>query len=278
MAQSDYNRRRGTPRGEPTRTLTQTQIKQIEASFRELEQKVTQWETKARQWEAAAAEVMTNSAEWETRAMELQTVAANAQALVIEVETRADRWAGQAEDAQEKVSILEAEVGQWQKNATELEASDTEKEATLQAAEERASKAEQRLARDQADYQNLKKRLDRRFAGQAAQEKMKLIHSLLPVVDNLDRAIAHAPPLDAEHEVFQQGVEMTRHSFLSILAEHGAHPIDAAEKPFDPELHEAVGTVNDPAFPPGTVVNVEQVGYTYQDKLLRPARVLITPI
>ena len=71
---------------------------------------------------------------------------------------------------------------------------------------------------------------------------------------------------------------MTRHSFLSILAQYEVHPIDAAEKPFDPELHEAVGTVNDPVFPPGTVVNVEQEGYTYHDKLLRPARVLITPI
>ena len=167
---------------------------------------------------------------------------------------------------------------EWEKIATEFEASFTEKEQALQAAEERASKAENRLARDQAEYQNLKQRLERRVANQADQEKMHLMHGLLPVLDNLDRAIAHAPPLDEEHKMFQQGVELTRHSFLSILAKYGVHPIDAAEKPFDPKLHEAVGTMNDPAFPPGTIVNVEQKGYTYQNKLLRPARVLITLI
>jgi molecular chaperone GrpE len=278
MAQSDFNRRRGNPRGEPTRTLTLSQIKQIEASFEELEQKAAQWESKARQWEAAAAEAQTSAAEWETRARELQTVATNAQAQAIEVEARADRWASEAEDAKKKLANLEAEAGQWEQTVTELQTAVSEKEQVLRAAEEKASKAENRLARDQADYQNRKQRLERRVADQADQEKMQLMHGLLPVLDNLDRAIANAPPMDAEHRVFQEGVELTRRSFLSILARFGVHPIDAAENPFDPELHEAVGTVNDPAFPPGTVVNVEQAGYTYQDKLLQPARVLITPI
>jgi len=278
MAQSNYYRRQSNPRGEQTRTLTLSQIKQIEASFEELEQKAAKLESKARQWEAAAAEAQASSAEWESRARELQTTAANSQAHVTEVEARADRWASQAEAAQEELANLEAKISQWEKSATEFEASAIEKEQAVQAAEERASKAEQRLARDQADYQNLKQRLERRVANQAEQDKMQLIHNLLPVLDNLDRAIAHAPPLDTEHKAFQEGVKMTRHSFLTILAQYGVYPIEAAEEPFDPELHEAVGTVNDPVFPPGTVVNVEQEGYTYHDKLLRPARVLITPI
>ena len=257
MAPSGYNRRRDNPRGKPTRTLTFGQIKQIETPFQELKQEIAQWKSEAGRWEAAAAEAQANAVEWETKARELLTAATN---------------------AQEKLAKLEAEASQRENSDSAFEASLTEKEQALQAAEERASKAENRLALEQAEYQNLKQRLERRIADQAAQEKMQLMDGLLPVLDNLDRAIAHAPPLDAEHKAFQEGVEMTRHSFLLILTKYGVHPIDAAEKPFDPEYHEAVGTINDPAYRPGTVVKVEQKGYTYQDKLLWPARVLITPI
>ena len=63
MAQSGYNRRRDNPRGEPTRTLTLSQVKQIEASVQELKHQAAQWEAKARQSEAAAAEAMTPRAE-----------------------------------------------------------------------------------------------------------------------------------------------------------------------------------------------------------------------
>ena len=63
-----------------------------------------------------------------------------------------------------------------------------------------------------------------------------------------------------------------------MLAGHDVRPIDPVGEEFDPELHEAVGTLPNPQLPPGTVVNVEQKGYLVGDELLRPARVLVTPL
>lgn len=229
---------------EPIRRLTVSQIKQIEASLQELEQKATQWEAKAREWEAVAAEC-------EAKAQELETLAAQAQ----------------------------EQATKWQAEAGQRAGGTAEREEALQTAQEKAIEMQDRLARVQADYQNSKRRLEQRFAAQADEQIMQFMRDLLPVLDNLDRALEHGSPDETDSEVMQQGVEMTRQGFLNVLSRHGVQPIDvAAGQPFDAELHEAVGTVADPAYPPGTVATVEQKGYTYRDKLLRPARTLITPM
>lgn len=241
---SYYDRHRRPAGREATRTLTVSQIKQIEASLQELEQKATLWEAKAREWEATAAEC-------EAKAQELETLAIQAQEQAAEWQTEAEHRTGGA--------------AEW--------------EQALQAAEEKAAEMHDRLARVQADYQNSKKRLEQRFAMQADEQIMQFMRDLLPVLDNLDRALEHGSPPETDSDVMQQGVEMTRQGFLNVLSRHGVQPIDvAAGQPFDAELHEAVGTVEDPAYPPGTVATVEQKGYTYRDKLLRPARALITPL
>ena len=93
-------------------------------------------------------------------------------------------------------------------------------------------------------------------------------------VHNLERALANASGDEAEAGL-RQGVALTLKAFVDALAKHGVRPIQAQGRPFDPELHEAAGAVHHPALPPGTVVRVEQKGYTVGDKLLRPARVLV---
>ena len=217
---SNYDRHRRSPGRGPTQTLTVSQIKQIEASLQELEQKATLWEAKAQELETVAAQGQEQAAEWQAEAEQ--------------------RASGAAE---------------W--------------EEALQAAEEKL----------QADYQNSKKRMEQRFAIQADEQIMHIMRDLLPVLDNLDRSLEHGSSHETDSEVMQQGVEMTRQAFLDVLSRHGVQPIDvAAGQPFDAELHEAMGTVADPSYPPGTVTTVEQKGYTYRDKLLRPARALITPI
>jgi molecular chaperone GrpE len=241
---SYYDRYRRSPGREPTRTLTASQINQIEASLQELEQKAALWEAKAREWEAAASEC-------EAKAQELETLAAQAQ----------------------------EQAAQWQAEAEHRTGGAAEWEAALQAAEQKAVEMHDRLARVQADYQNSKRRLEQRFASQADEQITQFMRDLLPVLDNLDRALEHGSPTETDPEMMRQGVEMTRQGFLNVLARQGIQPLDvAAGQPFDPELHEAVGTVADPSYPPGTVATVEQKGYTYRDKLLRPARTLITPL
>ena len=157
---------------------------------------------------------------------------------------------------------------------TGLKSNQTIDEVKLESAEagERIARLEEQLALAQADYENAKTRLGKRFAQQFEQDMQAFLRDLLPVLDNLDRAIQHNPA-DANAE----GVKMTRQMFLSTLDKYGVKSTAVLGQPFDPECHEALGIVEESEFPPGSVAAVEQPGYTYRDKLLRPARVLVTP-
>jgi molecular chaperone GrpE len=133
-----------------------------------------------------------------------------------------------------------------------------------------------KYARLYADLDNTKKRLQRHYAYQAEQEKVQLLRDLLPVKDNLERALRHALGGAAEQSL-RLGVELTLKLFDNTLAQYGVTPIEAWDHPFDPDLHEAVGLVEQPNLPPGTVAHVEQMGYTIDGSVLRPAKVLVTP-
>lgn len=128
-----------------------------------------------------------------------------------------------------------------------------------------------------AEQENRKKRLERNYANRIQQEKEQLLRDFLPLADNLERALAHAPESEVDKkDGLRQGVELTLKAFMDVLARHDVKPIEAQGQPFDPDLHEAVGAVPHPELPPGTVAHVELKGYTFRDRLLRPARVLVT--
>ena len=137
-----------------------------------------------------------------------------------------------------------------------------------------AAEWQDKYTRLYAELENSKKRLARLYANQAEQDKEHLLRDMLPLADNLERALANASGVEAVGEL-RQGVALTLKAFVDALAKHGVRPIQAQGQPFDPELHEAAGAVRQPGLPPGTVVRVEQKGYTVGDKLLRPARVLV---
>jgi len=104
-----------------------------------------------------------------------------------------------------------------------------------------------------------------------------VVKDLLPTVDNLDRAVFHGHKEEhrVDSENLLQGVELTHRSLLQILQRHGVVEIEAAGKPFDPQVHEAVRRVPSTEHPPGTVVEVYQKGYLLKDMLLRPAMVAV---
>lgn len=126
-----------------------------------------------------------------------------------------------------------------------------------------------------ADLENSKRRLARNYEVRLEQEKERLLRDILPLADNLERALAHASGQEGKSGL-RQGVEITLKAFTDMMARHGVRPIQAKGEPFDPELHEAIGFVSDPDLPPGTVASVEETGYTFGDRLLRPARVFVT--
>ena len=127
-----------------------------------------------------------------------------------------------------------------------------------------------------ADLENTKNRLQRQYAFQTEQSKLQLLRDFLPIVDNLERALRHAPG-DLAEQSMRLGVEMTLKLFIETLARHGVTPINTWDQPFDPDIHEAIGFIDQPNLPPGTVAHVEQTGYMIDGSLLRPSKVLITP-
>lgn len=143
-------------------------------------------------------------------------------------------------------------------------------------AEARAETAEVtgRLLRLQADFENYRRRVQREREELALFANQKLLLSLLPVLDNLERALG--TPVAEGDEKLRQGVELTARSFREILLREGVEAIAAVGQPFDPNLHEAVMTIESAEHPEGTVVAEFQKGYRLGDRVIRPSMVQVS--
>ncbi len=123
----------------------------------------------------------------------------------------------------------------------------------------------------QADMDNFRKRQNRRAEEAVAAERERLLSLLLPVADNLTRALNHENQGD---ESLRQGVELIYRELMRSLQAEGVTRLETIGHPFSPSLHEAVATI--PAdIEPGTIVEEVEAGYKLGDKLLRPARVVV---
>jgi molecular chaperone GrpE len=127
------------------------------------------------------------------------------------------------------------------------------------------------LLRRRAEFENYKKRVerDRHLAG--ADAVAAILKGLIPTLDNLERALA-APPGPA----LRDGVELIRRDLVALLDAHGVALLDPAGEPFDPERHQALAHEAAPGKPEGRVTEVFGKGYTYKDRLLRPALVKVS--
>lgn len=123
----------------------------------------------------------------------------------------------------------------------------------------------------QADMDNYRKRQARRADEAIGAERERLLRLIIPVVDNLARALSQDGRGD---EALRQGIELTYREVMRLLESEGVAPIEVIGLPFDPELHEAVATAMTDA-KAGTVVKELERGYVLGEKLLRPARVVV---
>lgn len=123
----------------------------------------------------------------------------------------------------------------------------------------------------QADIDNFRRRQTRRADEAIAIERERLLRLMLPVTDNLARALSHD---GQEHKSLRQGVELTYRELMRILEAEGVTRIETVGQPFTPELHEAVATVAADA-ESGTVIEELAGGYILGDRLLRPAQVVV---
>ncbi len=128
-----------------------------------------------------------------------------------------------------------------------------------------------------AESENLKKRLERETDELKKFATESVVSDLLPVLDNLDLALAHSQNLD-QCKDFVTGVEMTRKIFLETLGKHGLEPVGNAGDEFDPNFHEAMGMAQDANLPENSIAQVMQRGYVLKGRVIRPAKVMVNKL
>jgi molecular chaperone GrpE len=148
-----------------------------------------------------------------------------------------------------------------------------ELEARIAALEKDKKENWDRYLRTAADLENLRKRQKRELDDVRLESKGRVLKEMLPVVDNLERAIEHATAQAGTNPIVE-GVQLVLRQFLTAFERLDVTPVEAAGQPFDPNLHEAISQQESDA-PPGTVVQVLQRGYKSGDRLLRPALVVV---
>ena len=128
------------------------------------------------------------------------------------------------------------------------------------------------LMRVKAEFDNYRKRTERDRQAVVTAAQREVVRGLLPVMDNLERAVA---ALGDRGDDIVAGLEMVRGQLAGLLAGHGVEEIEAAGHPFDPNVHEAVAQVPSAEHPDGAVVQVIEKGYRISDHVLRPSRVVV---
>jgi molecular chaperone GrpE len=152
------------------------------------------------------------------------------------------------------------------------EAQSADAAATIAELRARVAELEDRWRRAAADLENMRKRAAQEMARQQAQERARVAAEWLPILDNLDLALAHA---ESDPAAIIEGVRAVRDQAVALLARLGFARHDDVGTTFDPARHEAVNVVTDPQVPPGTIVRVLRPGYGDGERQLRPAAVVV---
>ena len=148
-------------------------------------------------------------------------------------------------------------------------------EAELEAAREEAREANERWIRERADGENLKKRVARERVEDVRAATASLMRDLLPVVDNLERAVQAAQG-GGNGQPLVEGVSLVLKALTDVLARHGVTRVESKGARFDPSHHEAVAHVESAEHEPNAVIEEHQPGYRHHDRLLRPALVTVS--
>ncbi|MBR4641789.1 MAG: nucleotide exchange factor GrpE [Selenomonadaceae bacterium] len=133
-----------------------------------------------------------------------------------------------------------------------------------------------RFIRLQADFDNFRKRTAKEKSELAAVIEQSFLKDLLPLLDNLSRASEAAENAEqVDVETLRKGIEMIKQETVAVMGKHGLEPIDTLNKMFDPNFHQAVGTVKDDTKADGTIASEFQRGYTARGRVIRPAMVQV---
>ncbi|MFQ6370227.1 nucleotide exchange factor GrpE [Shewanella sp. YIC-542] len=151
-----------------------------------------------------------------------------------------------------------------------------ELEQALSEAQAKVQEQQDSVVRAAAEVENMRRRaaLDVEKAHKFALEKF--VNELLPVIDNMERALVGADKADESTKAMFEGVELTLKSLLSAVAKFGVQPVEPLGEAFNPDKHQAIGMQPSAEYPANSVMLVMQKGYTLNERLLRPAMVMVS--
>lgn len=144
-----------------------------------------------------------------------------------------------------------------------------ELQKNLSEAEEKSTQNWERVLRMQADMENMQRRMERDVSNAHKFALEKFVNELLPVVDNLERALEHTND-------GMEGVSLTLRALIAAMEKFGVEQINPISESFNPEWHQAVATQLDPKVKPGSILHVMQKGYLLNGRLVRPALVVVS--
>lgn len=147
--------------------------------------------------------------------------------------------------------------------------------AQVQSLQTELAAAEARVLRAQAELENYRKRANRHLEEEKKYASLPLLRDLLPVVDNLERAIQSADQEGGSARMVE-GVKMVAQLLAMILERHHCRRIEAQGAMFDPHVHEAIAQLPNEQVLPGTVLEVAQNGYQLHDRIVRPSHVVVS--
>lgn len=147
--------------------------------------------------------------------------------------------------------------------------------AEIETLKNEVQESKEQFLRAQAEMHNIRRRAQQDVEKAHKFGLEKFVNDMLPVADNLERAIAAASEQSGSFEAITEGVELTLKSLLDALKRHQVERVDPLGEPFNPELHQAMTAIPNPDMEPNTVMDVFQRGYTLNGRLVRPAMVVV---
>lgn len=146
----------------------------------------------------------------------------------------------------------------------------------LDESEQKCNQYWERILRMQADSDNAARRVEREVANAHKYALEKFVNELLPIVDSLELCIASVPPdIEKVADSVIEGVKLTLKMFYTAMEKFGVKQINPVNEVFDPEFQQAISMEFSPKAKPGTVISVLQKGYTLNNRLIRPALVIV---
>jgi molecular chaperone GrpE len=196
-----------------------------------------------------------------------EAVAGEADKPEIEEATAADETTEESSAAEDAADAAES--------AEEAVEEIAEAELTVEHLLDELAGAKDAAMRAQAEAQNARRRAEQEVEKARKFALERFAGDLLPVVDNLERAL-EAAAAEPEANAIAEGVDLTLKSMLEVLKKFNIEVVDPTGEPFDPQLHQAMTMVPNPDMEPNTVMDVMQKGYTLNSRLIRPAMVVVS--